>query len=76
MTSSTDASRAASSAPRGTSNGTLRVGERPLRAHDPLRDRRLGHEEGARDLVGRQAAEQPKRERDPRFRRTAPGGRR
>ena len=67
MTSSTDDSRAASSAPRGTSNGTLRLGQRPLGAHDPLRDRRLRDEERARDLVGRQAAEQAQRQRDARL---------
>ena len=44
--------------------GDLRLGERPLRAHDALRDRRLGDEKGARDLVGREAAEQAQRERD------------
>ena len=45
----------------------LRVGERPLRAHDALRDGRLGHEERARDLVGREPAEQAQRERDARL---------
>ena len=40
-----------------------------LRAHEPLRHRRLGDEEGARDLVGRQAAERPQRERDLRVER-------
>ena len=30
----------------------LRLGERLLRAHDALRDRRLGHEKGTRDLEG------------------------
>ena len=67
MTSSTDDSRAASSAPRGTSNGTRSFGERPLGADDALRDRRLGDEKRARDLVGRQAAEQPQRQRDARL---------
>ena len=38
--------------------GHLRVGQGALGAHDALRDRRLGHEEGARDLVRAQAAEQ------------------
>ena len=44
-----------------------RLGQRPLGAHDPLRDRRLGDEEGARDLVGREAAEQPQRQRHARL---------
>ena len=35
-----------------------------LRAHEPLGHRRLGDEEGAGDLVGRQPAERPQRERD------------
>ena len=67
MTSSTDDSRAASSAPRGTSNGTLLFGQRPLGADDALGDGRLGDEERARNLVGRQAAEQAQRERDARL---------
>ena len=67
MTSSTDDRRAASSAPRGTSNGNARLGERPLGAHDALRDRRLRDEERARDLVGGQAAEQAQRQRDARL---------
>jgi hypothetical protein len=37
-----------------------------LGAHDPLAHRRLGDEEGARDLARRQAAERPERESDPR----------
>jgi hypothetical protein len=36
----------------------------PLRADEPLRHRRLGDEEGAGDLVRRQPAERPQRERD------------
>ena len=63
MTSSTDDSRASRSWPRGTSNGTRFFCERPLRTHDPLRDRRLGDEKRARNLVGRQPAEQPQRQR-------------
>jgi hypothetical protein len=45
----------------------LRVGERALGAHDALRDRRLGYEECACDLVGRQAAEQAQGQRDARL---------
>ncbi len=53
-----------------------RLGERSLRADDPLRDGRLGNEERASDLVGRQPAEQPERERDARLDRQdwMPGG--
>ena len=51
----------------GTSNGTSRLGERALGAHDALRDRRLRDEERARDLLGREAAEQPQRQRDARL---------
>ena len=43
------------------------LGERLLGSDDPLRHRRLGDEKGARDLLGRQSAEQPQRERDPRL---------
>ena len=39
--------------------------ERALGAHDPLRHGRLGDEVGARDLGGREPAEQPQRERHP-----------
>jgi hypothetical protein len=35
-----------------------------LRAHEPLRHRRLGDEERARDLGGAEAAERPQRKRD------------
>jgi len=35
-----------------------------LRAHEPLRHRRLRHEERARDLVRRQSAQRSQRERD------------
>ena len=35
-----------------------------LGPHQSLRHRRLGHQEGAGDLVGGQAAERPQRERD------------
>ena len=45
----------------------VRLGERALGADDALRDGRLGHEKGARDLVGGQAAEQAQRERDARL---------
>ena len=47
--------------------GDARLGQRPLGAHDALGDGRLGDEEGARDLLGRQAAQQAQRERDPRL---------
>ena len=67
MTSSTDDRRAASSAPRGTSNGTRCLGQRPLGPDDALGDGRLGDEERARDLLGRQAPEQAQRERDARL---------
>ena len=42
----------------------LRLRERALRAHDALRDRRLGHEKRARDLIGGEAAEQAQCQRD------------
>ena len=45
----------------------VRVGDRLLRPHDALGDRRLGHEIRARDLGGREAADEPQRERDPRL---------
>ena len=67
MTSSTEARRAASSAPRGHLEGHARFGEGALGADDALRDGGLGDEEGARDLVGGQAAEQAQRERDARL---------
>ncbi len=41
----------------------MRLGERPFRAHDPLRDRRHRNEECARDLVRRQPAEETQGER-------------
>ena len=41
--------------------------QRALGAHDALRDGRLGDEEGAGDLLGGQAAEQPQRQRDARL---------
>ncbi len=44
-----------------------RLGERALGAHDALRDRGLGHEEGAGDLVGGEAAQQLQRERHARI---------
>ena len=43
----------------------LRLGERALGPHDPLRDGALGDEEGACDLGRGQAAEQAQRQRDP-----------
>ena len=45
----------------------LRLGQRPLGADDALGDGRLRDEERARDLLGRQAAEQAERERDARL---------
>src|SRR5207247_3841103 len=47
----------------------VRVSECPLRADDTLRDRRLGNEKSACDLVSRQAAEETKGERSARFAR-------
>jgi hypothetical protein len=43
------------------------LGEGALGADDALGDGRGGDEEGPRDLLGRQAAEQPQRERDARL---------
>ena len=40
------------------------VADLALRAHEPLRHRRFGHEERARDLVRLESAERPQRERD------------
>ena len=67
MTSSTDARRVGELGAARHLERHARLGERPLGAHDALRDRRLGDEEGARDLVGRQAAEQAQRQRDARL---------
>ena len=47
----------------------LLFGERPLGPDDSLRDRRFGHEERARDLVGREAAENAEGQRDARLAR-------
>ena len=44
-----------------------RLGQGPLGAHDALGDRRLRHQERARDLLGGQPAEQAQRERDARL---------
>jgi hypothetical protein len=44
--------------------GDLLLGQRLLGPHDALGDGRLGHEEGARDLLRGQAAEEPEGERD------------
>ncbi len=44
-----------------------RLGQRPFRADDALRDGGLGHEKRARDFVGREPAEQAQRERRARF---------
>src|SRR3546814_10605761 len=68
MTSRTEARRSSRSSPRGTSNGTC--------LSDSVRLARtmrwaigFGHEEGARDLVGRQAAEQAQGQCDAAFAR-------
>ena len=53
--------------PAGDLEGDARLGERPLGPDDALGDRRLRDEERARDLVGRQTAEQAERERDARL---------
>src|SRR5581483_8342343 len=45
------------------------LGERPLRSHDPLRDRRLRDQERSRDLFGREATEETEREGDARVAR-------
>ena len=69
MTSRTEPSRAARSAPYGTSKGTPALAERPLGADDALGDGRLRGQERAGDLLGGQAAEQPQGEGDPGLRR-------
>jgi hypothetical protein len=51
----------------GDLEGNPRHQERALCAHDPLRDRPLGHQVGAGDLLCGQAAEQTQRERHPRL---------
>ena len=53
----------------GHAVGDLSVADLALRPHDPLRHRRLGHEERTRDLLGLQAAEQAQRQRHLRARR-------
>ena len=50
----------------GDLEGHARLRQCALRAHDPLRDRRLRDQVGAGDLPGRQAGEQAQGERDPR----------
>ena len=40
------------------------VADLPLRAHEPLGERRLGNEEAARDLRRREAADEAQRQRD------------
>ena len=67
MTASTEARRAASSSPRGTSKGTCACSQGPLGPHDALGDGRLGGQEGPGDLVGGEAAEQAQGERHPRL---------
>ena len=47
--------------------GHPRLGQRPLGPHDPLGHGRLRDQERARDLLGRQPAEQPQGERDARL---------
>ena len=69
MTSSTDDRRLAELGPARHLERDPRLGEGPLGPDDALGDRRLRDEERARDLVGRQAAEQAQRERDARLRR-------
>jgi hypothetical protein len=44
--------------------GDAGVADLVLRPHQALRHRRLGHQEGVRDLRGGQAADQPQRQRD------------
>ena len=53
--------------PAGDLEGDARLGEGPLGPDDALGDGRLRDEERARDLLGRQAAEQAERERDARL---------
>jgi hypothetical protein len=67
MTSKTDSSRAPSAAAARHFERHVRRRKRALGAHDPLLDRRLGHEERARDFVGGETAEQAQRQRDARF---------
>ena len=50
--------------PAGDLEGDPLLREGPLRANDALRHRRLRDQERPGDLVGRQTAEQPQRERD------------
>ena len=45
----------------------MRLGERPFGAHDALGDGRLGHEEGTRDLLGRQTSKQAQCQRNARI---------
>src|SRR5260221_14730891 len=44
------------------------VADLPLRAHEPLRERRLGYEEASRDVARREAADEAERQRDLRLR--------
>ena len=62
------------SGPVGSSNGVGR-GQGLLRPRDALADRRLLGQEGARDLGGGQAADQPQREGGSGLRATGRGGR-
>ena len=50
--------------PLGHLVGQAAIADRPLRAHEPLGDRRLGHEERAGDLPRRETADQAQGERD------------
>ena len=61
--------RSGRSASRGTRYGMPGIADLPLGADDPLGHRRLGHEEGARDLRRREAAEQAQGQRDLRLAR-------
>ena len=49
--------------------GNAGVADLALGAHEPLRHRRLGHEEGTRDLTGLEPADGAQRERHPRLER-------
>ena len=69
MTVSTACSRSGISLVSGTTYGIRGVGDLSLRPHEPLRHRRRRDEERARDLLGLEADERAKRERDLRLER-------
>jgi hypothetical protein len=52
---------------RGHAKGDARLADAPLGAHEPLRKRRLGDEEGARDLTRGEAGHLAQREREARL---------